>query len=136
MRENPPYCFPHQSLQEAAELMQESDRGELPVVNNDEERYPVGLMTARDLVVRSLGLGRDPFDLTVEDCMTSPAITLPEEATRGQLYDTMEEHGVRHVIVVNLRGSLCGIVTQGDVGERGMPTRSSQPGARSHERLH
>lgn len=116
--------------------MQDSECGELPVVNNDTERSPVGLMTARDLVVRSLGLGRNPFELIVADCMTSPAITLPEEATRGQLFDAMEEHGVRHVIVVNLRGGLCGIVTQGDVADRVMSTRSSLSGVRPRARLH
>jgi predicted transcriptional regulator len=51
----------------------------------------------------------------VEQCMTQPAIVITEDASVEELTDTMEQHQVRRVLVVDHNHCCCGIVSQADV---------------------
>lgn len=57
---------PDTSLAEIARLMVEHDCGEIPLVENSKV---VGVITDRDIVCRTLGVGKNPLDLTAQNCM-------------------------------------------------------------------
>jgi CBS domain-containing protein len=59
---------PDATLQEAAEQMKTRDVGSLPVCVNDQL---VGMLTDRDITVRSVAEGHDPWTDRVSDAMTS-----------------------------------------------------------------
>ena len=113
MTADPTCCGPDTSLQEAAKMMADEDCGCLPVV--DQDKKPLGTITDRDITCRAVAEGRNPLDLTVEDCMTSPAITVSESADFEECCRLMEDNQIRRMLVVDESGACCGIVAQADI---------------------
>lgn len=117
MSRNPACCTPEASLQEAARMMVEYDCGGIPVVENLRTLTPLGVITDRDIACRAVAEGRNPLELHVMDCMTSPAVICTVEMDIGDCLRTMEDNQVRRIPVVDERGRLCGIVSQADIAE-------------------
>jgi len=69
MTRNPRTVRPDESLQAAAQAMDELNVGVLPVCDNGRL---VGLLTDRDIVVRATSAGQDPCTTAVETVMTTP----------------------------------------------------------------
>ena len=63
------------TLVEAAELMSEHNIGFLPVITAD---VLVGVLTDRDIVVRGLGEGKNPYTTLVRSVMSSEIPSRPE----------------------------------------------------------
>ena len=76
---------------------------------------PIGIVTDRDLVTRALATAQDPDELTLADVMTSPVVTVSEEATIDESLDVMRTRGCRRLPVVDDAGRLSGILTLDDV---------------------
>jgi CBS domain-containing protein len=114
MTENPVCCPPDASLQDVARMMAENDCGEIPIVDGHGRR-PVGVITDRDITVRSVAKGRNPLELVARDCMTTQVVTVQPEDSVEDCCQVMETHQIRRVPVVDKNGCLCGIVSQADV---------------------
>lgn len=113
MTAKPACCSPDTRLQEVAHLMVAHDCGEIPVV--DGAGKPLGVITDRDIVVRTVAQGQNPLDRTAREVMTTPCHSVSEDASLDQCTDMMEKHQVRRMLVVDGSGSVCGIVAQADV---------------------
>lgn len=113
MTADPTCCGPETSLQEAAKMMTDEDCGCLPVV--DQDMKPLGTITDRDITCRAVAEGRNPLELNVKDCMSSPAITVSESADFDQCCQLMEDNQIRRMLVVDDSGACCGIVAQADI---------------------
>jgi CBS domain-containing protein len=87
--------------------------GTLVVVND--EKQPIGILTDRDLALRVVGHGRDPFGTTIADVMTANPKAIPEETPIEDTLDHMRIHGVRRLPVVGQNGRLVGIVSLDDI---------------------
>jgi CBS domain-containing protein len=59
--------------------------------------------------------GDNPQDVTVDACMTAPALTITEDASLEDCAQLMARQQIRRVPVVNADGALCGIVAQADI---------------------
>lgn len=118
MTPNPRTVQPGDTLQAAAQAMDELNVGVLPVV---EGSRLVGLLTDRDIVIRSTSAGQDPRTATVADAMTAEVRSLPEDAQVLDAVRTMEEGQLRRVPVVDAGGTLVGIVSLGDLAAAGTP---------------
>lgn len=115
MTSNPACCTPDTSLQEVAGLMAEHDCGCIPVVENLENKKPVGMITDRDITVRGVAAGKDVRSMTAADCMTGSVVSVKPGDSIDNCCSVMEEHQVRRVAVVDENGSCCGMVAQADV---------------------
>ncbi len=115
MTANPACCTADNSLQEAAKMMKDNDCGCIPVVENNEAKKPVGVITDRDICCRTVAEGKNPLDLTVKDAMTSQVETVKANATVEDCCNLMEEKQIRRVVVVDDMGGCCGIVAQADI---------------------
>jgi len=113
MTENPKCCAPDTSLEEVAKMMVEIDCGCIPVV--DENSKPIGMITDRDITVRTVAKGKNPLDLTAGKVMTSDVYTVTPETTIEECCRIMEQKQVRRIVVVDPRGACCGMVAQADV---------------------
>lgn len=113
MTADPTCCGPDTSLQEVAKKMADEDCGCLPVV--DQDMKPVGTITDRDITCRAVARGQNPLDLTAADCMSSPVISVSEDADLDDCCRLMEENQLRRLLVVDGSGSCCGIVAQADI---------------------
>lgn len=122
MTRNPTCCTPNSGLGTVARMMAECDCGEIPVVDNEQDRRPIGVITDRDIVCRTVARGKNPLELFARDCMTTPAVTITQDATVEDCCRLMEQRQIRRVPVVDQNGRCCGIVAQADLA-RHLPTQ-------------
>lgn len=101
---------PQTSVTAVARIMRDQDLGAVLVTDGDELR---GLVTDRDLVVRSLAEGGDPEQTTVADACSDDLVIVTPEDDLDHAIELMREHAVRRVPVVD-HGHPVGIVSLGD----------------------
>jgi CBS domain-containing protein len=98
--------------------MVEHECGAIPVVESLDSMKPVGVVTDRDIVVRSVAEGKNPLEMTAGECMSSPSVTVRLETPLEDCRRTMEGHQIRRVPVVDEAGRCCGIVAQADIARK------------------
>lgn len=115
MTANPACCTSDMSLEEVAKMMVDNDCGCIPVVDSEANKKPVGMITDRDITVRTVAEGKNPLDLKVSDAMTSNAITVTPMTSLEECCNLMESNQVRRVAVIDEKGACCGIIAQADI---------------------
>ncbi len=115
MTTDPACCTAGTILPEVARMMIDYDCGQIPVINNKVNRVPVGVVTDRDIVCRTIAKGLNPLELTVADCMTEPCVSVTPEMTLEECCRVLEANQIRRVPVVDAHGSCCGIVALADI---------------------
>ena len=118
MTPEPRTVGPQDTLQDAARLMDELNVGVLPVT--DGPRL-IGMLTDRDIVVRSTSAGQDPRRARVEAAMTTEPRTVAEDAPVLEAIRVMKEQQLRRLPVVDGAGHLIGILSLGDLADAGTP---------------
>ena len=113
MSKNVACCAGDTSLQDVAAMMVDSDCGEIPVA--DERGHLMGVITDRDITVRTVARGRNPLEMVAADCMTTPAVTVIAEMPVKECCDVMERNQIRRVPVVDATGRCVGIVSLADI---------------------
>jgi CBS domain-containing protein len=103
---------PDSSVQEAAEKMKQLDVGPLPVC---EHGRLVGMITDRDITVRSVAEGYDPWTTQVRDAMTPEVIYCFENQDVAEAARLMEAKQVRRLPVLNRERRLVGVVALADL---------------------
>jgi CBS domain-containing protein len=110
---------PDATVFEAARRMREHHVGDLVVVEERAgHRWPVGILTDRDLVVGVLADDADHIgQLTVGDVMREGVLTANEAQSVNEVVEKMKDHAIRRMPVVDERGALVGIVAFDDLIE-------------------
>jgi CBS domain-containing protein len=124
---------PDASLREAAGRMKDLDCGALPVCDADRL---IGVLTDRDITVRSVAAGHDPKADKVRDVMTPGLVYCFDDQDAEEAAQIMREKQIRRIPVLNREKRLVGIVSLGDLalqtGDRQMAGRAlegvSEPG--------
>ena len=115
MTKSPACCTPETSLREVAAMFVDNDCGAVPVVDSVNTRRPIGIVTDRDIACRAVAKGLNALELTARDCMSSPSVTVPENASLDLAIHLMEESRVRRLPVVDERGRCIGVIAQADI---------------------
>ena len=115
MTADPACCTADTPLPEVAKMMKESDCGCIPVVDDMTNKKPVGMITDRDITIRTLAEGRNPMDMKASEAMTGNVMTVTPETSLEECCNLMEEHQIRRVAVVDKNGSCCGMIAQADI---------------------
>jgi CBS domain-containing protein len=113
MSRNVACCGSDTPLQDVAAMMVDCDCGEIPVA--DGRGRVIGVITDRDIVIRSIAQGKDPLQLTAGDCMSSPAVTVQPHTPIKECCDLLESNQIRRVPVVDAGGLCVGIVALADI---------------------
>ena len=108
---HPVVCDPATSLREAVRLMDESQVGSIVIV--DEQRFPVGIFTLRDLR-QVVARAETDFDSAVSGHMTASPFYLTPQASAFDAAIAMTERHIAHVCLVEDR-RLCGVVSERDL---------------------
>lgn len=103
----------------AAKLMRHAHVGSLVVIEqmNGGKRFPVGIVTDRDVVVEVVATGLDPATITVGDIMARELVVGRESDSVLGTLEIMRFKGVRRLPTVDSDGQLVGIVTVDDLLE-------------------
>lgn len=100
------------SIKQAALKMEELGVGALPVVVGEDV---VGMLTDRDIVIRTVAQGLDAETHKVADAFTEGVVSCKEADDVGTVVDLMEKEQVRRVVVKDEQQNVTGIVSLGDL---------------------
>jgi CBS domain-containing protein len=102
---------------DAARKMADLKVGALPICGTDNKLK--GVLTDRDIVVRVLGVGKDPGATKAGELAQGEAVTIGADDGVEEIMATMTEHKVRRLPVIDGH-DLVGMVAQADVA-RALP---------------
>jgi CBS domain-containing protein len=115
MTPDPACCTPESMLPQVARLMVNMDCGEIPVVDDLESRQLLGVITDRDIVCRAIAADRNPAQVMTSEVMTTPVVSVGEDADLQECYEKMVQNQIRRIPVVDFQGRITGIVAQADI---------------------
>jgi len=113
MTKAPIVLSPSASVDEVAHVMREKGISSVILVTNGK---PIGIVTERDLVHRVMAPGKDPKKLMAADICTKPVIAVSHHSEVEDAVETMNEHKIRRLVVVDDLDHVAGIITTDDVG--------------------
>lgn len=112
------FCAPTTSIVEAAHLMREHHVGDLVVVEErNGRRFPVGVVTDRDITVEIVALNVPLDRLAIGDIMTKKLVSVSEAEDAFRALELMRRKSIRRVPVIDRQGALAGIVALDDLLE-------------------
>lgn len=107
------FATPTESVAVAARRMRENNVGTLVVV--DPERWPIGILTDRDVVTRVVAAELDCDATGVGEVMTSPVRTIAESTPIQDALDVMRRLAIRRLVVTRNDGMLAGLLSLDDI---------------------
>ena len=96
------------SIVEVAEVMASRDVGSVLVTVDGKE---AGILTERDLTRKVVAKGLDPRSTTAKNVMSSPLLTISQDATLLEAAEIMSKRRVRRLPVVNENRDVVGIIS-------------------------
>jgi CBS domain-containing protein len=106
---------PHDSVQRAAQLMDELNVGSLPVCHGDRL---LGIVTDRDITVRATAAGLDPATTEVDLVMSDRVRCCSHLQSAADVLRLMASVQIRRLPVLDDDDKLVGIVSLGDLAAR------------------
>ncbi len=102
---------PGDTIRQVAELMRDGDMGAVPILDNGKL---VGIVTDRDIVVRSVAEGIEPGS-PISSVMSGDLSTVTPDDFVFTAIRQMGDRQVRRIPVVDKDGGLAGIISMADV---------------------
>ena len=99
-------------ITEAARIMRDNDIGDVLVLKDDGSLC--GIVTDRDITVKTVAAGVDPTTQTVDEVCTHTAITISIDSPASEAAQTMRDSAVRRLPVLD-GNDVVGIVSIGDL---------------------
>ena len=107
---------PKDTIQRAAQMMDDLNVGAIPVCEG--ERL-LGMITDRDIAVRSTAVGQAPGETPVEGVMSTDVRTCFSDQTVEEVLATMGDVQIRRLPVIDQDSKkLVGIVSLGDIATK------------------
>ena len=107
------FCTPNSSVKDAAKLMCDNHVGCIPVCNDD--NCVVGLITDRDIILRSIACDKDLCKTKVTDVMTCNPCCCSPNTTIDEATKVMSNLQIRRMPVCDSNNKIVGILTLGDL---------------------
>ncbi len=112
MTENVEVIEPDTSVKEAAAVMKDLDAGVLPVIDGSNL---AGVLTDRDIVIRSTAEGNNPNEVRAGDIISEDVAVCHDNEEVETVAARMRENKIRRLPVVDRDNQLVGIVSLGDL---------------------
>ena len=109
------FATPETDLPAIAKMMADENVGEIPIVDNKDHMKAMGVVTDRDIATRAVAKNKNPLQMKAQEVMTTPVVTVKQDADLTEVARLMEKNMIRRVPVVDENGMLCGIVAQADI---------------------
>jgi CBS domain-containing protein len=111
-------CTPENTIVEVAQLMKNEDIGPVLIVDNDDSRTLVGIVTDRDIVLKVIAEQRDVNTTRVGDVMSKKLVTCHTDDNVEVAMKAMAQFQLRRIPVVEDNMRLAGIISQADLATR------------------
>lgn len=116
MTKDPETVTLQDNVYEVAVKMRDYDTGFIPVVDNEEDRNLIGVITDRDLVIRGYA-AKHSGSTAVKEVMSTEIQTVSEDTSVDEAADLMASHQIRRLAVISGK-KLIGVVSIGDLAVR------------------
>ncbi len=107
-------CTQDDSISNVAKIMQTKHIGCVPVCNNSKE--VVGILTDRDIILRTVACGKDTNILTAKDVMTRNVCCCTPDSDLTEAVNLMSTEKIKRIPVIQ-DNKIVGILTLGDLAE-------------------
>jgi CBS domain-containing protein len=114
MTADPTCCTPEHTIQQAAQLMRDHDCGCIPVVEDEQGKRLVGVITDRDIAIRCTAEGKGS-QTRIKDALSPSPKSCGQDDDVETVERIMTGERVRRVPVVDQRGSCVGMIAQADL---------------------
>ena len=111
-------CTPENTVSEVARLMKTEDIGPVLIVDNEQSKTLVGILTDRDIVLKVIADGHDPKTTRVGEFMSKKLVTCYADDDVEIAMKSMAQFQLRRIPVVGENMQLVGIISQADVATR------------------
>ena len=111
-------CTPENTVSEVAQLMKTEDIGPVLIVDNEQSKTLVGILTDRDIVLKVIADGHDPKTTRVGEFMSKKLVTCYADDSVETAMKSMAQFQLRRIPVVGENMQLIGIISQADVATR------------------
>ncbi|WP_373531653.1 CBS domain-containing protein [Vampirovibrio sp.] len=124
MTSNPSVCREENTIMDVVRVMNREDCGVVPVV--DAMDHCVGIITDRDICLKTVLDYLDPEDTPVSEIMTTPIVTCEQTDPIETVIARMEKEQIRRIPVVDEEQCLVGIISEGDLAKSEVKERVSE----------
>jgi CBS domain-containing protein len=121
MHEHVEWREPETSVAELAKVMRDEDIGSVPIGENDRL---VGMVTDRDLALRSLTKSGDVSGLTARDVMSKGIIYCEDDDSVEEAIALMQQEQVRRLPVIDDNKRMVGMLSLGDISHAASQSKS------------
>ena len=104
------------SMQEIASLMIKNRVGSVIIV--DQRSRPVGIITERDVLKKSVKSGNALEDIAAITSMSSPVISVRAYDSLDTAAEVMHSKKIKRVVVLEQDGSLAGVLSATDIARK------------------
>jgi CBS domain-containing protein len=111
-------CTAENTIVEVARLMKTEDIGPVLIVDNEQSKTLVGIVTDRDIVVKAIADGQDVNTTRVGDVMSKKLVTCRADDDVDIAMKAMAQFQLRRIPVVEENMRLVGIISQADLATR------------------
>jgi CBS domain-containing protein len=111
-------CTPENTIVEVARLMKTEDIGPVLIVDNEQSKTLIGIVTDRDIVVKAIADGQDVNTTRVGDVMSKKLVTCRADDDVDVAMKAMAQFQLRRIPVVEENMRLVGIISQADLATR------------------
>ena len=111
-------CTSENTIVDVARLMKTEDIGPVLIVDNEQSKTLVGIVTDRDIVVKVIADGQDVNTTRVGDVMSKKLVTCRADDDVDVAMKSMAQFQLRRIPVVGENMKLLGIISQADVATR------------------
>ena len=112
MCENVVWVGKDATICDVAKLMNDNHVGSIPVC--DENQNVIGIVTDRDIILRSIACGKDVNQTKVSDIMTTNVVRTSRDTDVSWVENIMAQNQIRRIPVVE-NEKIVGIITIGDL---------------------
>lgn len=98
MTDGPPIVAPNTSVAAVVEIMKQQGISSVLV---GEPGKATGIVSEADIVRKVVALHKEPADVRVDQIMTSPMISVDIKTPAYEIYRTMAEHHIRHLLITD-----------------------------------
>lgn len=110
------WCEPQTSVVDAARIMRETHLNNVIVAEQrNGRRFPLGVLTDRDIVIQIVAKEVDSKTVVVADIMSREIFTVDEDEPVREAAERMRFKGVRRLPVVDKQGAMIGVIAMEDL---------------------
>ncbi|MBI5051414.1 CBS domain-containing protein [Candidatus Micrarchaeota archaeon] len=100
---------------DAARLMKKHNIGSVIVVEKDATNRAKGIITERDIVLKIIAGGKNPYETEVDKVMSTPLRVVKPKTSIEDAARAMKKNRVKRLPVVNDKNELIGVISEGDM---------------------